>query len=155
MGTLASEKITEACRARVYTKLVELFGEFSESITETRQIKLFGEFSEPTTETKSNNLLAVKMADGRWISENTAIDTFIRVIKELGMEKVKNLNLFVNGIPLVADRDYPDKAQREVETETETYYVVSGTNTLTKKKILDDIANQLNVNMTVFANPRA
>ena len=119
----------------IYTKLVESFGEFSESITETRQIKLFDEFLEPTTETKFNNLLAVKMADERWISEDTAIDTFIEVIKALGIDKVKNLGLSVNGIPLVADCDYSDKAQRKVETETETYYIVSGSNTITKKKI--------------------
>ena len=139
----------------IYTKLVELFGEFSESITEARQTELFGEFLDPTTETRFNNLLAVEMADGRWISEDTAIDTFIEVIKELGMEEVKNLNLFVNGIPLIAECNYSDKAQREVETETQTFYVVSGTNTITKKRILDDIANQLNVDMTIFANPRA
>ncbi len=139
----------------IYTKLAELFGEFSESITETRQIELFGEFLEPTAETRVNNLLAVKMADGSWISEDTAIDTFIGVIKKLGIEEVKKLDLFVNGIPLVADCNYSDKAQREVKTETRTYYVVSGTNTITKKRTLDDIANQLNVDMTVFANPRA
>ena len=139
----------------IYTKLVELFGEFSESITEARQIELFGEFLDPATETKFNNLLAVEMVDGRWISEDTAIDTFIEVIEELGIEKVKNLNLFVNGIPLITECNYSDKAQREIQTETQTFYVVSGTNTITKKRILDDIANQLNVDMTVFANPRA
>ncbi|RKU33570.1 hypothetical protein C6499_01185 [Candidatus Poribacteria bacterium] len=139
----------------IYTKLVELFGEFSESITEVRQIELFGEFLDPTTETKFNNLLAVEMVGGRWISEDTAIDTFIEVIKELGIEKVKKLDLLVNGIPLIADCAYDGKAQREVQTETQTFYVVSGTNTITKKRILDDIANRLNVNMTVFANLRA
>ena len=139
----------------IYTKLVELFGEFSESFTETRQIELFGEFWDSTTGTISNSLLAVKMADGRWISEDTAIDTFIEVIKVLGIEKVKNLGLYVNGIPLIADYGYPDKAQRKVEAETEAYYIVSGTNTVTKKRILDDIAAQLKYDMTVFANPRA
>ena len=139
----------------IYTKLVELFGEFSEYITETRQIELFDDFLEPTTETKFNNLLAVKMEDEHWISEDTAIDTFIEVIKALGIDKVKKLDLSVNGIPLVGDCDYSDKAQRKVETETRTFYVVSGTNTITKKRILDDIANQLNVGITVFANPRA
>ncbi len=139
----------------IYTKLVELFGEFSESITEARQIELFSEFLDPTTETKFTNLLAVEIADGRWISEDTAIDTFIEVIKTLGIKKVKQLGLSVNGIPLISDCDYLDKAQREVEIEGKTYYIVSGTNTITKKRILDDIANQLNVDMTVFANPRA
>ena len=74
------------------------------------------------------------MVDGRWISEDTAIDTFIEVIKELGIEKVKKLDLPVNGIPLITDCDYDGKAQRKVETDTGTYYyVVSGTNTITKK----------------------
>lgn len=118
-------------------------------------VELFGEFSESTTETRLDNLLAVKMENEHWISEDTGIDTFIEAIKTLGIEKVKNLGLSVNGIPLIADCDYPGKAQRAVEIETETYYIVSGTNTITKKRILDDIANRLNVNMTVFANPRA
>ena len=82
--------------------------------------------------------------------------TFIEVIKEIGVEEVKRLDLFVNGIPLIADRDYDGKAQRKVETETGTYWVVSGTDTERKKKILDNIADQRNnVDMTVFANPRA
>lgn len=139
----------------IYTKLVELFGEFSESPTETRQIELFGEILEPTTETRFSNLLAVKMENGHWISEDTGIDTFIAVIKELGIEEVKKLDLHINGIPLIADRDYSDKAQRKVETETETYYIVSGTDTVRKKRILDDIADQLGRDMTVFADPRA
>ena len=50
---------------------------------------------------------------------------------------------------------YTDKAQRKVETETGTFYVVSGTNTVTKKKILDNIADRLKLDMVVFANPRA
>ena len=95
------------------------------------------------------------MADGRWISEDTAIDTFIEVIKALGIEEVKKLDLSVNGIPLIADRDYSDKAQRKVETETGTYYIVSGTNTEKKKRILDNIAVWLERDMTVFANPQA
>ena len=95
------------------------------------------------------------MDSGHWISEDTGIDTFIEVIKTLGIEEVKNLELSVNGIPLVSDCDYPDKAQRKIETETAIYYIVSGTNTETKKRILDNIAVRLESGMTVFANPRA
>ena len=118
-------------------------------------IEIFDEFSEPSTESRSDSILAVEMEDRSWISEDTAIDTFIKVIMELGIEEVKNLGLSVNRIPLVADHEYTDKAQRKVEIQTETYYIVSGTNTVTKKKILDDIADQLECDITVFANPRA
>ena len=117
-------------------------------------IALFGDPSDSTMEIKSR-ILTVQMVDGTWIAEDRAIDTFIEVIKELGIEEVKKLDLTVIGIPLIADCDYDGKAQRKVETDEGTYYIVSGTNTVTKKNILDDIADQLEVDMTVFANPRA
>ena len=97
-------------------------------------IEIFDEFSEPTAEPRSENILAVEMEDGRWISEDTAIDTFIEVIKALGIENVKNLDLSTNKIPLVADREYTDKAQRKVETDTGTYYIVSGDQYCNKEK---------------------
>ncbi|RKU33574.1 hypothetical protein C6499_01205 [Candidatus Poribacteria bacterium] len=113
---------------------------------------LFGDFSDSTTETIPDNPISVTLG-GTWISENTGIDTFIKVIKKIGIEKVKELNLPVNGIPLIADCDYPDKAQRKVETEEgTTYWIVSGTDTERKKKILDDIADRLERDMTVYVN---
>ena len=115
---------------------------------------LFGDLTDSTIEMKSK-ILAVQMEDGTWIAEERAIDTFIEVIKVIGIEKIRKLDLMVNGIPLIADCDYTGKAQRKIEIETETYYIVSGTNTITKKSILDDIANRLKLDMTVFANPRA
>ena len=117
-------------------------------------IRLFGDPSDSTTETGPDKPLAVKMPDGTWIAENTGIDTFIQVIKVIGIEEVKKLDLRVNGIPLIADCDYDGKAQKKVETEAGIYWIVSGTDTERKKKILDDIADRLNVDMTVFANPK-
>ena len=117
-------------------------------------IRLFGDPSDSIIEIESK-ILAVEMEDCTWIAENTGIDTFIEVIKTIGIEEVKKLDLFVNGIPLIADRDYDDKAQRKVETGTGTYWIVSGTDTERKKKILDDIAIRLKRNMTVLANPSA
>lgn len=99
-------------------------------------------------------ILAVKMNDGTWIAEDKAINTFIQVIKAVGIEEVKNLSLTVNGIPLIADCNYEAKAQKIVETDERTYYIVSGTNTVTKENILNDISNQLQLNITVIANPR-
>ena len=116
-------------------------------------IHLFGDPSDSIMEIKSK-ILAVQTEEGTWIAENTGIDTFIEVIKTIGIEEVKKLDLVINGIPLIADRDYAGKAQKKVETETGTYWIVSGTDTEKKKKILDDIADRLNVDMTVFANPK-
>ena len=117
-------------------------------------IRLFGDPSDSTTETGPDKPLAVKMPDGTWIAENTGIDTFIQVIKVIGIEEVKKLDLHVNGIPLIADCDYDGKAQKKVEIEARTYWIVSGTDTERKKKILDDIADRINVDITVYANPK-
>ena len=118
-------------------------------------IALFGDPADSPTKIIPDNPISVRMPDGNFISENTGIDTFIEVIKAIGIEEVKKLNLRVNEIPLIADCDYDGKAQRKVETDTETYWIVSGTDTERKKRILDDIADQLKRDMTVFANPRA
>ncbi len=114
-------------------------------------IALFGDPSDSTTETIPDNPISVNL-DGAWISENTGIDTFIAVIKAIGIEKVKELDLFVNTIRLIADcPDEDRRAQREVETDEGTkYWVVSGTDMKRKKKILDNIAKKLGVAMTVF-----
>ena len=118
-------------------------------------INLFGDPADSTIETRFNNPLGVEMPDGTWISENTGIDTFIEVIKVIGIEKVKKLDppVNVNGISLISDCKYlgePRKAQKEVETETGTYWIVSGTDNERKKRILDNIAKKLGVAMTVY-----
>ena len=113
-------------------------------------IDLFGDPSDSTTKIRPNNPISVKMPDGNFISKNTGIDTFIKVIKTIGIEKVKKLDLYVNGIPLIEDRDYEGKAQRKVEDDTQTYWIVSGTDNARKKRILEDIAERLELDMATF-----
>lgn len=104
------------------------------------------------TKTKSGSSLAVKMEDGSWISECKPIDTFIKVIEEIGIENVKVLDIYTAKIPLIADIEYPDKRQRKVETKTRTYYIFAGLANVTKKKILETIDDRLNLNIEVYIN---
>ncbi len=120
----------------VYKKLVELFG--LESL-------------EPPTETIYRNSLAVQMKE-RLISEKTGIETFIKVIEEIGIEDVKKLNKYESKIPLISVDEFPDKAQRKVKTETGTYYIFSGLAIARMKKILENIASCLNLDIKVFIN---
>ncbi len=115
-------------------------------------IALFGDPADSTMETKFNNPLGVEMPDGNFISKNTGIDTFIAVIKAIGIEEVKELDLFVNTIPLIADcRDEDGRAQKEVKTDEGTkYWIVSGINQGKKKQLLEDIAARLERDITVF-----
>ena len=122
----------------VYVALIALFGDPSDS--------------DSTTETMLDNPMLVKMLDGTSISENTGIDTFIETIKAIGLERVKELDLPpVITLPLIADcRDEDGRAQREVVTDTGTYWIVSGISNAHKKRILEDIASRLKIDMTVY-----
>ena len=111
-------------------------------------VVLFGESLESPTKTISENILAVKMEDGSWISENREIDTFIEAIRKIGIERVRELNKKEAGIPLIADNEHPDKRQRMVGT----YYIFAGLANVRKKKILDDIADRLNLDIKVYIN---
>ena len=115
-------------------------------------IGLFGDPADSTIETRFNNPLGVEMPDGNFISKDTGINTFIEVIKAIGIEEVKDLGLSVNKIPLIADcRDEDGRAQKEVKTdEGTTYWVVSGIDNKRKKQLLEGIANRLERAITVF-----
>ena len=102
-------------------------------------------------EREPQKILNVKVND-KWISKNQAIDTFIDVIAEFGFEKVEQLDIHVNTIPLISKVNDPHRAQRLAGQ----YYIVSGTNTLKKKDLLEEIAEQLGIeNIEVTANPKS
>ena len=113
---------------------------------------LFGESLDPPTETISENILVVKMEDGSFISEEKGIDTFIEVIKKIGIKNIKRLNKKEAGIPLIADNKVDDKPQRPVTEEGTTYYIFSGLANDRKKKILEDIVTRLNLDIKVYIN---
>ena len=96
-----------------------------------------------------NKILNVKV-NGKWLSGDVAIETFINALYEMDIEKVKGLEWTVNSIPLVSTEKHPYRAQRKVDK----YYIVSGHNTISKKKILDKIADKLGIEMLVTVNPR-
>ena len=100
-------------------------------------------------EREPQKILNVKVND-KWIAKDQAIDTFIDVLWELGIEDVMSLDLPVNRIPLISKVKDPNRAQREGGG----YYIVSGTNTLRKRNLLEEIADKLGVNIEVTANPR-
>jgi hypothetical protein len=96
---------------------------------------------------------SVIMPDGERIAEPRAIDTFIKTIEKLGIDKVKSLGLIIvksRNLPLIADYEDPKFAQKRVGQ----YYVASGMSNKYKKINLDIIANRLGVEMEVINNPQ-
>lgn len=96
---------------------------------------------------------SVIMADGERIAEPRAIDTFIKVIEKLGIDRVKALGYIIiisRDLPLISDYEDPKYAQRRVGP----YYVASGMSNKNKKMILDWIAERLDEKFKVINNPQ-
>ena len=82
------------------------------------------------------------------ISCRYGIDTLIEVIKVLGIEKVRELGLTFNRIPLVAIKEYDGCGQKEAEG----YYIAAKSTTFIKARMIDMIRDMLEVELYVQNN---
>ena len=73
------------------------------------------------------------------------IDTLIRVIEELGIEKVRTFGIMSHGIPLVAINYYDGPDQ----TQVGRYYIAGNSSTNTKAEQIKEIARCLKVRLNV------
>lgn len=89
--------------------------------------------------------LSVTLPGGRDIHHPVAADTFVEALQELGLERVKALNIRVNGIPLVASERNYDYTQAKVGP----YWVITHSNTEYKRKLLTEIGERLGVRLIV------
>ena len=83
--------------------------------------------------------IRVTLATGRVIQRPTAAQTFTDIIEEMGFEAVRKLSLTVSGVPLV-DTKQDDKYS---QARRGSYYVVTHSNTKTKKDLLEQIGKKL------------
>ena len=93
--------------------------------------------------------LAVTMPDGTVIKHKNASDTFVEAIDELGRRKVKNLDLKVNGKDLMSTSE-DDQQRRKLGG----YLINVGISTERKKRVLEDIASRLDVELNVEIIPK-
>lgn len=94
--------------------------------------------------------LTVVMEDGQEICHVRVSETFVEVIEKIGVERVKNLDLILNGIPLISTYKHPTYSQ----TESGNYYITTHCNTTTKIERLKEIMRRLNLNFKVIDNRR-
>lgn len=83
--------------------------------------------------------LRVSLASGRVIQRSNAAQTFVDVIEELGVDAVRRLGLSVNGIPLVDTK----KDKKYNQTKRGGYFIITHSNTRTKKDLLERIGKRL------------
>lgn len=76
-------------------------------------------------------------------NEFSAAETFVEAIKEVGITKVKELNLIVNNFELISNQRHPEYRQ----IEANGYYVMTNTSNDYKVRILNEIAKLLRIDM--------
>ena len=103
--------------------------------------------SSPANKKKASTLRIFR-ANGSVLENKKAADTLSQVIREIGVEKVYELKLPMDGMYLVTKGGNPlyPNAQHEVGSG---YYVNSHSNTATKKRQLEKIFNAFKLNWKV------
>ena len=89
--------------------------------------------------------LFVTMLDGEIINHKVSATTFSEAIEKLGIDRVRNLERQVNGIPLISTSKHPTYDQRK----SGQYYIMTNTDTKTKKRLLKEIATELRESLKV------
>ncbi len=87
---------------------------------------------------------------GTLIRCKRATDTFVEVIKRIGIERVKGLEIEIAGIPLVSTVDYPDRQQHQVDE----YYITMGLAPADMSRRLRQIAARLEISLYAELFPR-
>lgn len=110
--------------------------------------RTFGPQSTPKGAIASKTILSVTMPDGRVIKHAKAKDTFIEVIKEIGVERIRPLGVTFCKIPIISntrDSKY-GKAQHSIGGG---WLVLTHSSTKDKKKMLEKIAKALHLKIKV------
>lgn len=110
--------------------------------------RTFGPQATPKSEIASKTILSITLPDGRVIRHRKAKDTFIDVIKEIGIERIRPLGVTFCKIPIISntrDAKY-GKAQHPIGGG---WLVLTHSSTYDKKKMLDKIAKLLNIPLRV------
>jgi len=94
----------------------------------------------------SKTILSVAFPNGKVISLRFAYDTLIETIKLIGYEKVKSLNIICSGVSLVSSKRDDFYTQHEL---LKGVYIMTHSNTLTKKQQLEEISRKLGLGLKV------
>ena len=94
---------------------------------------------------RARSSLAVTMPDGKQFRCRTGVDTFVAVIEEIGVEKVKSLNIRL-GRFLVIDDVYHDGVK---QVKSGPYYIRVPGNINRQGDLLKEIAERLNIDLIV------
>ena len=95
--------------------------------------------------TKSKDKLLVKFPDGQYFANNSALDTFLEVVWEIGIDNIKRKELSWGGNPLVTTSKM---FNNQVQVDSQRWIIVPNT-TKDKVKLLRVIGAMLHINMEI------
>ena len=91
--------------------------------------------------------IRVSFNSGLVIEERKSTDTYIKTLKEIGLLRIFKLNGFtVDGLPLIVKKKDSRKQLRKVDG---SWYVSTHMCTDAKKRLIERIAKELKVKLTV------
>ena len=75
------------------------------------------------------------------IHQRNASDTLIESLEYIGMEKVRGLDIMINGIPLISEsfEPYQRKGINYHNKQFGRYYIMTNTSTPAKKDLLEEM----------------
>lgn len=94
---------------------------------------------------KSKDKLLIKMPDGEYIANDSALDTFLEVVWQLGIEDIRKKDLSWGGNPLVTNKKI---AKNQVQVDSNRWIIVPNT-TKDKVKLLRVIGAMLHIKMDI------
>lgn len=107
----------------------------------------FETVEEPEKErkTRGRDKLLVKMPDGEFIANDSALETFLEVIWNLGIEDIRKKNLSWSGNPLITSQKM---VYNQVQIDNDRWIIVPNT-TKEKVKLLRVIGAMLHIKMDI------
>lgn len=94
---------------------------------------------------KSKDKLLVKFSDGQYFANNSALDTFLEVVWQIGIDEIKKKELSWGGNPLVTTFK---RFNNQVQVDSQRWLIVPNT-TKDKIKLLRVIGAMLHINMEI------
>ena len=108
--------------------------------------KEFHKYSSNKSESKG---LVVTYRDGTEVCERTAIDTFIRVLRNIGLSKVKSIGIMHGDYNLVDTRKRPESPKVKWQHKVDGYYVYCNLSNMQKVADLKKISDYFHLGMNV------
>jgi len=97
-------------------------------------------------EKNAPTIMCVKFDDGKVIQKNSAVNTFLKALQHMGLEKIASqINIIAQGHALVSRKINSRSSAKKIDG----YYIETHSSTKQKKSWLERIAKELNIGIKI------